>query len=71
MSLLKEIIYRLLMSRAELSTGYPQTHPNGAPQKSQSFIFAILVFIIYFLYKKSQALRHKIIDLQLSQQITP
>jgi hypothetical protein len=30
MFLLKEIIYRLLMSRTELSTGYPQTHPNGA-----------------------------------------
>jgi len=30
MPLLKEILLGLLVSRAELSTGYPQTHPNGA-----------------------------------------
>jgi len=50
MSLLKEIIYGLLVSRAELSTGYPQTHPNGAVQNLQIFRSAKLVlFFFYFI----------------------
>jgi hypothetical protein len=39
MLLLKEIRIGLLTSRLELSTGYPQTHPNGAPHFFREFIY--------------------------------